>query len=54
MVKVSVLYPSRAGNRFDVEYYIGVHMPMAKRLLGDAVKISDPLSPKVVFSAAPN
>ena len=38
MVKVSVLYPSRPGNRFDVEYYVGVHMPMAKRLLGDAVK----------------
>ena len=38
MVKVSVLYPSKAGSRFDVEYYLGVHMPMAKRLLGDAVK----------------
>jgi len=38
MVKVSVLYPSKAGERFDVDYYVGVHMPMAKRLLGDAVK----------------
>ena len=38
MVKVSVLYPSKPGDRFDVDYYIGVHMPMAKRLLGDAVK----------------
>ena len=38
MVKVSVLYPSKPGNRFDVDYYVRVHMPMAKRLLGPAVK----------------
>jgi len=38
MVKVSVLYPSKPGNRFDVDYYLTVHMPMAKRLLGPAVK----------------
>jgi len=38
MVKVSVLYPNGAGKRFDVDYYVGVHMPMAKRLLGSAVK----------------
>ncbi|HXS77977.1 MAG TPA: EthD family reductase [Terracidiphilus sp.] len=38
MVKVSVLYPSGPGKRFDVDYYLSVHMPMAKRLLGDAVK----------------
>jgi uncharacterized protein (TIGR02118 family) len=38
VVKVSVLYPSKPGDRFDVDYYVGVHMPMAKRLLGDAVK----------------
>lgn len=38
MVKVSVLYPSKPGSRFDVDYYLTVHMPMAKRLLGSAVK----------------
>jgi uncharacterized protein (TIGR02118 family) len=38
MVKVSVLYPSGPGKRFDVEYYLSVHMPMAKRLLGSAVR----------------
>jgi uncharacterized protein (TIGR02118 family) len=38
MIKVSVLYLSKPGSRFDVDYYVGVHMPMAKRLLGDAVK----------------
>ena len=38
MVKVSVLYPSKPGNHFDAEYYLRVHMPMAKRLLGVAIK----------------
>ena len=38
MVKVSVLYPSKPGNRFDVDYYLSVHMPMSARLLGAAVK----------------
>ena len=38
MIKVSVLYPIKPGSRFDVEYYLTVHMPMAKKLLGSAVK----------------
>lgn len=38
MIKVSILYPSKPGNRFDVDYYLTVHMPMAARLLGAAVK----------------
>ena len=37
MVKVSILYPSKPGCRFDVDYYLTVHMPMAARLLGAAV-----------------
>lgn len=37
MVRVSVLYPSKPGSRFDMDYYLQVHMPMAKRLLGAAV-----------------
>ena len=34
MIKVSILYPSKPGSRFDVDYYLTVHMPMAARLLG--------------------
>ncbi|MEH6566325.1 MAG: EthD family reductase [Halopseudomonas sp.] len=36
MIKVSVLYPNVAGNEFDHDYYREQHMPMVKRLLGDA------------------
>jgi uncharacterized protein (TIGR02118 family) len=38
MVKVSVFYPNKPGSRFDVEYYLNTHMPMAERLLGPAIK----------------
>jgi uncharacterized protein (TIGR02118 family) len=33
MVKVSVLYPAKAGSRFDETYYLNEHMPMVMRLL---------------------
>jgi len=38
MIKVSVLYPSGAGSRFDMEYYCTRHMPMVKEKLGAACK----------------
>jgi uncharacterized protein (TIGR02118 family) len=38
MIKVSVLYPNKPGNHFNVDYYVGVHMPMAVKLLGSAIK----------------
>jgi uncharacterized protein (TIGR02118 family) len=38
MVKITFLYPNKPGSRFDVEYYLNFHMPMASRLLGSAIK----------------
>jgi uncharacterized protein (TIGR02118 family) len=38
MVKVCVVYPNKPGSHFDAEYYVRVHMPMAARLLGHALK----------------
>ena len=38
MVKVSIFYPSKPGSRFDVDYYLNTHMPLAIGLLGNAVK----------------
>lgn len=38
MIRVTVLYPTGSGGRFDVAYYVGTHMPMARRLLGSAIK----------------
>jgi uncharacterized protein (TIGR02118 family) len=33
MTRISILYPSVAGSRFDFEYYAKTHMPMSIRLL---------------------
>lgn len=38
MIRVSVFYPTKPGSRFDIDYYVTVHMPMAARLLGAAAK----------------
>jgi uncharacterized protein (TIGR02118 family) len=38
MIKVSVLYPSGEGKKFDHDYYTNKHVPMVAGLLGDAVK----------------
>jgi hypothetical protein len=29
MIKLSILYPNKPGSRFDIDYYIGTHMPLA-------------------------
>ena len=36
MIKVSVMYPNTAGARFDHAYYRDKHMPLVRRLMGDA------------------
>ncbi len=35
MIKVSVMYPYRAGARFDHDYYLNQHMPLLKQRMGD-------------------
>jgi uncharacterized protein (TIGR02118 family) len=37
MIKVSILYPNAAGSRFDADYYVNTHMPMAIESLGAAI-----------------
>ncbi len=38
MITVNVLYPNQDGAKFDLEYYLGRHIPMVKKLLGSALK----------------
>ena len=38
MIKVTVLYPKTPDTRFDVEYYLGKHMPRSIELLSPALK----------------
>lgn len=38
MITVSVLYPNQEGAKFDMNYYLGKHIPMVKNLLGAALK----------------
>ncbi len=38
MIRVTVLYPNNPGSRFDIEYYLNTHVPMANKLLGSAIK----------------
>lgn len=38
MIKVSVLYPTTDGASFDMDYYLGSHMPMVADRLGAALK----------------
>lgn len=34
MIRVTILYPTGSGSRFDHDYYQRVHLPLAQRLLG--------------------
>ena len=38
MVKITVLYPNIKGKRFDIDYYLNVHMPMSIEKQGAAMK----------------
>jgi uncharacterized protein (TIGR02118 family) len=46
MIKVTILYPKTVGSRFDFDYYLGTHMPMAIDRLGhtmSAITVERPL-----------
>jgi uncharacterized protein (TIGR02118 family) len=36
MVKISIRYPHKQGSRFDMDYYLNVHMPMSIERLSAA------------------
>ncbi len=38
MIRMSVTYPNKPGGDFDADYYLKIHMPMAAKLLGHALK----------------
>jgi uncharacterized protein (TIGR02118 family) len=37
MIKVSVMYPNKAGARFDHAYYLDRHLPMVKARMGSSL-----------------
>ena len=39
MIKVTILYPSGEGKKFDMDYYATKHMPLVASLLGDSLKM---------------
>ena len=41
MIRLNIFYPNTEGSRFDMAYYLDVHMPMARRLLGEACRRID-------------
>jgi uncharacterized protein (TIGR02118 family) len=38
MIKLSALYPNGEGKTFDMDYYTNQHLPLVRKLLGDACK----------------
>jgi len=38
MVRIRFFYPNKPGSRFDADYYIKVHMPLAVRLLAPTLR----------------
>ena len=38
MIKVTILYPSGEGKKFDMDYYLNKHIPMVKGLFAGALK----------------
>src|SRR5215469_275766 len=38
MIRVNIFYPNTEGGRFDLEYYLNTHMPMAIDKLGPTLR----------------
>lgn len=38
MIRVIVSYPTTAGARFDLDYYLNTHIPLVARLMGGAMQ----------------
>lgn len=38
MIRVSVMYPKQDGGKFDYDYYMKKHIPLAKDRVGSALK----------------
>ena len=38
MIKVYVMYPNEEGKPFDMDYYLGTHIPLVQARLGAALK----------------
>ncbi|OXA70487.1 hypothetical protein B0A67_15845 [Flavobacterium aquidurense] len=38
MIKITIFYPVKSGDWFDVSYYLEKHMPLSKSIFGDVLK----------------
>ena len=38
MIRVNIFYPNKEGGRFDLDYYLHTHMPMAIEKLGSTLR----------------
>jgi len=38
MIKVNFFYPNTEGSKFDLDYYVNTHVPLAKECFGTALK----------------
>ena len=38
MIRLTILYPNTEGATFDLDYYLNTHVPLSKKLQGDAIK----------------